>query len=86
MDLNESISGIVSSQSRSNSFLSIFREQQLQIKRLQKQLSAVKQQNGELSGENTQLKLAIAATQNNPLDSANNVHKQRYRSAPFTTH
>ena len=80
MAVNESLSNIPIS--KANSFHSIFRDQQLQLKRLQDQLSAVKQHNKELSGENTQLKLAIAAGANS--HSVSNM-QQRFRSAPFQT-
>ena len=84
MEMNESLSNIVPSQSRANSFHSIFREQQLQVKRLQDQLSAVRQHNKELSGENTQLKLAIAAgAQGHHLHPLSK--QQRYSSARLPT-
>ena len=86
MEINNSSSDIKLSQSRGNSFHSIFRNQQLQLKRLEQELISLRQHNQGLTVENTQLKLNLT-TQRQLIETNESKQQQqqqqRYSSAPF---
>ncbi|KAI6649296.1 hypothetical protein LOD99_11662 [Oopsacas minuta] len=84
MDPNESTSSLKLSQPRTNSFHSIFRDQQIQLKRLQQELYTLRQHNTQLTVENAQLKLSLTS-QKKLLETKEITHKQRYNSAPFSS-
>ena len=90
MDINTSLSDVKLSQSRGNSFHSIYRDQQLQLKRLQQELVSLRQHNKELTVESTQLKLNLTTQMqlietNESKQQQQQQQQQRYNSAPFSS-